>query len=224
MLSSGGIGTCDTATRFPIRLVESGPAAGALAAALIGGLTGAVRVFSFDMGGTTAKTCLIDDGTPAVATDFEGDGVYQYKKGSGLPVRVPVIEMVEIGAGGGSIARVDAMGLLKVGPQSAGAVPGPLCYGRGATEPTVTDADLLLGCLNADYFLGGTMRLDVESALRGMETLGTRLGMAWQQVAEGISDVVNENMANMARVHAAERGKDLRQYTLIALVRARARV
>lgn len=216
MLSSGGIGTCDTATRFPIRLVESGPAAGALAAALLGELTGTSRVFSFDMGGTTAKTCLIDDGIPAVSTDFEVDRVYQYKKGSGLPVRVPVIDMVEIGAGGGSLARIDAMGLLKVGPQSAGALPGPICYGRSGAEPTVTDADLLLGYLNTEYFLGGKMRLDVDAAQRGTAQLGVRLGMAWQQVAQGISDVVNENMANMARVHAAERGKDLQQYTLIA--------
>ncbi len=173
-------------------------------------------MFAFDMGGTTAKSCLIEDGIPAVTTDFEVDRVYQYKKGSGLPVRVPVIEMVEIGAGGGSLACIDAMGLLKVGPQSAGAVPGPICYGRGGTEPTVTDADLLLGYLNAEYFLGGKMRLDVEAARRGMEKLGARMGMAWQQVAQGISDVVNENMTNMARVHAAERGQDLQRYTLIA--------
>jgi N-methylhydantoinase A len=216
MLSSGGIGTCDTAARFPIRLVESGPAAGALAAALIGELSGIAQVFAFDMGGTTAKTCLIDDGIPAITTDFEVDRVYQYKKGSGLPVRVPVIEMVEIGAGGGSLARIDAMELLKVGPQSAGAVPGPLCYGRGGTEPTVTDADLLLGYLNAAYFLGGKMHLDVEAARRGMERLGARVGMTWQRAAQGISDVVNENMANMARVHTAERGKELSRYTLIA--------
>jgi N-methylhydantoinase A len=216
MLSSGGIGTCDTATRFPIRLVESGPAAGALAAALIGELAGTSHVFSCDMGGTTAKTCLIEDGIPAVTTDFEVDRVYQYKKGSGLPVRVPVIEMVEIGAGGGTLACIDAMGLLKVGPQSAGAVPGPICYGRGGTEPTVTDADLLLGYLNAEYFLGGKIRLDIEAARRGMEKLGARVGMAWQQVAQGISEVVNENMTNMARVHAAERGQDLQRYTLIA--------
>ncbi len=216
MLSSGGIGTCDTAARFPIRLVESGPAAGALAAALIGELIGAPSVFSFDMGGTTAKTCLIDDGVPAVTTDFEVDRVYQYKKGSGLPVRVPVIEMVEIGAGGGSLARVDSMGLLKVGPQSAGAEPGPVCYGRGGAAPTVTDADLLLGYLNPDYFLGGNMRLDLDAARGAMETLGRSLGLTWERVAQGISDVVNENMANMARVHAAERGKELSHYTLVA--------
>jgi N-methylhydantoinase A len=216
MLSSGGTGTRDTATRFPIRLVESGPAAGALAAALIGELTDTTHVFAFDMGGTTAKTCQIDDGVPAVTTDFEVDRVYQYKKGSGLPVRVPVIELVEIGAGGGSLARQDSMGLLKVGPQSAGAVPGPVCYGRGGQGPTVTDADLLLGYLNPDYFLGGRMRLDVEAARRAMTELGRTLGLSWQRVAQGVSDVVNENMANMARVHAAERGRDLHRYTLVA--------
>jgi len=216
MLSSGGTGTCATASQFPVRLVESGPAAGALAATLIGGLTGTPRVLSFDMGGTTAKTCLIEDGVPAVTTDFEVDRVYQHKKGSGLPVRVPVIGMVEIGAGGGSLARIDAMGLLKVGPQSAGAAPGPICYDRGGTEPTVTDADLVLGYLNPDYFLGGRMRLDAGGARRGMEELGARLGLDWRRVAQGISDVVNENMANMVRVHAAERGRDLQQYTLIA--------
>jgi N-methylhydantoinase A len=216
MLSSGGTGTCDTAARFPIRLVESGPAAGALAAALIGELTGTTHVFAFDMGGTTAKTCLIDEGVPAVTTDFEVDRVYQYKKGSGLPVRVPVIELVEIGAGGGSLARRDSMGLLKVGPQSAGAVPGPVCYGAGGQAPTVTDADLLLGYLNPDYFLGGRMRLDVDAARRAMAELGAALGLSWQRVAQGISDVVNENMANMARVHAAERGRDLQRYTLVA--------
>jgi N-methylhydantoinase A len=216
MLSSGGIGTCETASRFPIRLVESGPAAGALAAALIGELTGTRSVFAFDMGGTTAKACLIDDGVPAVTTDFEVDRVYQFKKGSGLPVRVPVIEMVEIGAGGGSLARVDGMGLLKVGPQSAGAQPGPACYGRGGAAPTVTDADLLLGYLDPGYFLGGRMRLDVRAARDAVEALAASLGLGWERVAQGISDVVNENMANMARVHAAERGVDLARYTLVA--------
>jgi len=131
-------------------------------------------------------------------------------------VRVPVIELVEIGAGGGSLARRDSMGLLKVGPQSAGAVPGPVCYGRGGTAPTVTDADLLLGYLNPDYFLGGRMRLDVEAARRAVAELGATLGLPWERVAQGISDVVNENMANMARVHAAERGRDLGRYTLVA--------
>src|SRR5947209_14360538 len=164
MLSSGGTATVDTARRFPIRLVESGPAAGALAAAQYGALTGRPNLLSFDMGGTTAKACIIDNGEPLVSADFEVARVYRFKRGSGLPVRVPVIEMIEIGAGGGSIARADALGLLKVGPDSAGAQPGPACYGRGGAAPTVTDADLLLGYLDPTFFLGGRMRLDVDAA------------------------------------------------------------
>ena len=148
MLSSGGIATVDTAVRFPVRLLESGPAAGALAATAYGLASGHPDVLSFDMGGTTAKLCVIDQGRPLLAHDFEVDRKYRFKKGSGLPIKIPVIEMIEIGTGGGSIARVDSLGLLKVGPDSAGSVPGPVCYGRGGTEPTVTDAKLLLGYLD----------------------------------------------------------------------------
>ncbi|HRA47370.1 MAG TPA: hydantoinase/oxoprolinase family protein, partial [Thermomicrobiales bacterium] len=161
MISSGGLSTVETARRFPIRLVESGPAAGALAAAHHGKISGRTSLLSFDMGGTTAKACLIDDNRPSISPEFEVNRVYRFKKGSGLPIRVPVIELIEIGAGGGSIARVDAMGLLKVGPDSAGADPGPVCYGRGGTQPTVTDSDLYLGYLNPAYFLGGSMNLDL---------------------------------------------------------------
>ena len=157
MLSAGGIATAETAMRFPVRLLESGPAAGALAAAYHGAAAGVVDLLSFDMGGTTAKFAVIIDGEPLTASEFEVDRLYRFKKGSGLPVKIGVIEMIEIGAGGGSIARVDALGLLRVGPDSAGADPGPVCYGLGGTEPTVTDADLVLGYLDPAYFLGGRM-------------------------------------------------------------------
>ena len=177
MLSSGGITTLDRAARFPVRLVESGPAAGALAASFYGGLTGESELMSFDMGGTTAKMCLIRDGTPTVTDTFEIARVHRFKRGSGLPVRVPTIELIEIGAGGGSIARIDELGLLKVGPDSAGADPGPASYGQGGTEPTVTDADALLGYLNPDYFLGGRMSLDTAAAERAVETLAEPLGL-----------------------------------------------
>ena len=169
MLSSGGIGTIETATRFPIRLLESGPAAGALATAYFGAMIGAADLMSFDMGGTTAKLCVVEKGQPLTANDFEVDRKYRFKKGSGLPVKTPVIEMIEIGAGGGSIARIDSLGLLKVGPDSAGAEPGPVCYGRGGTEPTVTDADLILGYLDPAFFLGGRMQLDLAATERAIK-------------------------------------------------------
>ena len=164
MLSSGGIATRETSSRFPVRLLESGPAAGALAAAHAGLLSGHRDLLSFDMGGTTAKLCVIEDGEPLKTHEFEVDRVYRFRKGSGLPIRIPVIDMIEIGAGGGSIARVDSLGLLKVGPESAGAEPGPVCYRQGGREPTVTDADLVLGYLDPNYFLGGKMVLDAEAA------------------------------------------------------------
>lgn len=216
MLSSGGVCTPETAANYPIRLVESGPAAGALAAAHIGRLTGRSSLLSFDMGGTTAKCCLIDDGKPSVSPEFEVNRVYRFKKGSGLPVRVPVIDMIEIGAGGGSIARPDALGLLKVGPDSAGADPGPACYGRGGTQPTVTDADLLLGYLDPGFFLGGRMSLDVPAAGTAVAMLGDRLGMSPIETAWGIHEVVNEQMAGAARMHAIEDGKDPREYPIFA--------
>jgi N-methylhydantoinase A len=217
MLSNGGITTCDTASEYPIRLIESGPAAGALAASFYSQLKGLAHVISFDMGGTTAKICVIDEGQPMVTTEFEVARVYRFKKGSGLPVKVPVIEMIEIGAGGGSIARIDQLGLLKVGPDSAGAEPGPACYGRGGKEPTVTDADLVLGYLDPDYFLGGRMRLDRRAAEEAIRTrVAEPLGVDLTRAAWGIHDVVNENMANAARIHLVERGRDQRRYSLIA--------
>jgi len=216
MLSSGGIATRDTASRFPVRLLESGPAAGALAAAQAGLLSGHRDLLSFDMGGTTAKLCVIEDGQPAKTHEFEVDRVYRFRKGSGLPVRIPVIDMIEIGAGGGSIARIDSLGLLKVGPDSSGADPGPVCYGLGGTEPTVTDADLVLGYLDADYFLGGKRQLEVEGARTALARLGTKLGMSVEQAAWGIHQIVNENMANAARAHLGERGKDPRRMPMYA--------
>ncbi|MCU0494737.1 MAG: hydantoinase/oxoprolinase family protein, partial [Chloroflexaceae bacterium] len=164
MLSSGGITVAETAARFPIRLVESGPAAGALVACFFGRLIGQPDLVAFDMGGTTAKLCVITKGQPLMTSSFEIARVHRFKRGSGLPVRIPAIELIEIGAGGGSIASVNELGLLKVGPQSAGAAPGPACYGRGGTQPTVTDANLLLGYLRPDYFLGGRMPLDLKRA------------------------------------------------------------
>jgi len=216
MLSSGGIATRETAARFPVRLLESGPAAGALAAAQAGSLAGHRDLLSFDMGGTTAKLCVIEDGQPAKTHEFEVDRVYRFRKGSGLPVRVPVIDMIEIGAGGGSIARVDSLGLLKVGPESAGADPGPVCYRQGGTEPTVTDADLILGYLDAKYFLGGKMQLDLDGARQALGRVGEKLRMNAEQVAWGIHQIVNENMANAARAHLGERGKDPRRMPMYA--------
>lgn len=216
MLSGGGVATVDTARQFPIRLVESGPAAGALAAAFLAAEAGFPNVLAFDMGGTTAKACLIEDGQPLTAPEFEVARAYRFKKGSGLPVKVTVIELIEIGAGGGSIAWVDSLGLLKVGPESAGAEPGPACYGRGGTEPTVTDADLILGYLDPNYFLGGRMRLDRAAAEAAVGRLAERLGLSLVEAAWGIHEVVTENMAAAARVHAIERGKDIRQFPLFA--------
>jgi N-methylhydantoinase A len=216
MLSSGGIATRETASRFPVRLLESGPAAGAIAAAEAGLRSGHRDLLSFDMGGTTAKLCVIDDGQPLKTHEFEVDRVYRFRKGSGLPVRIPVIDMIEIGAGGGSIARVDSLGLLKVGPDSSGADPGPVCYGQGGTQPTVTDADLMLGYLDANYFLGGRMKLDMERTKQALERLGKPLKMSAEQVAWGIHQIVNENMANAARAHLGERGKDPRRMPMYA--------
>ena len=216
MLSSGGIATAETAAKFPVRLLESGPAAGALAAAQLGARAGFPDLLSFDMGGTTAKLCAVEGERPLKAHDFEVDRVYRFRRGSGLPVKIPVIDMIEIGAGGGSIARVDALGLLKVGPQSSGAEPGPACYARGGEEPTVTDADLVLGYLDPNYFLGGQMKLDVEAARRALARLAKPLSLNVEQVAWGIHRIVNENMANAARAHLGERGKDPRRMPLYA--------
>ena len=217
MLSNGGITSCGVAGEYPIRLIESGPAAGALAAVFYSTHRQLDRVISFDMGGTTAKICVIDHGTPLLTTDFEAARVYRFKKGSGLPLKVPVIEMIEIGAGGGSLARVDQLGLLKVGPESAGSEPGPVCYDRGGEEPTVTDADLVLGYLSPDYFLGGKMRLNLDKARHAIEEkIAKPLKVDLVRAAWGIHQVVNENMANAARIHLVEKGRDPRDYNLIA--------
>src|SRR5919198_2422484 len=216
MLSSGGIATPETAARFPGRMLESGPAAGALAAADQGRKAGYPDLLSFDMGGPPAKLCAVARGQPLTVHEFEVDRVYRFRRGSGLPIRVPVIDMIEIGAGGGSIARVDNLGLLKVGPDSAGAEPGPVCYARGGTEPTVTDADLVLDYLDPDYFLGGHMKIDVQGAHDALGRLAGPLGMSVEQVAWGIHQVVNENMANAARAHLGERGMDPRRLPLFA--------
>ena len=217
MLSSGGAATLDTCVKFPIRLLESGPAAGALAAASVGSAMGRDSLLSFDMGGTTAKLSVVDGGAPLVTRGFEVDRRYRFKKGSGLPVRTPVIEMIEIGAGGGSIARIDDMGLLKVGPDSAAADPGPVCYGRGGRSPTVTDADLVLGYLDPGYFLGGAMQLDAAAAEAALEEcIGRPLGLSAAEAAWGVHQVVNEAMANAARVHMVERGKNPRTLPVAA--------
>ena len=217
MLSGGGLTAVETAIRFPVRLVESGPAGGAIFAAEIARQRGLDKVLSYDMGGTTAKICLIDELKPQTNRAFEVARIYRFKKGSGLPLRIPVIEMVEIGAGGGSIARVDRLKRITVGPDSAGADPGPACYGRGGTGPTVTDADLLLGRIDPTGFSGGRMALDrdaAEAALR--HEVAEPLALAIELAALGVSEIVDENMANAARVHAIESGKDARGRTLVA--------
>jgi N-methylhydantoinase A len=217
MLSGGGIATLRTARAFPIQMIESGPAAGAIAASYYSALTEAPDLISFDMGGTTAKMCVLENGRPERAHEFETGRVRRFRKGSGLPLKVPVIDLIEIGAGGGSIAWIDPMGLLKVGPESAGAEPGPVCYGRGGTHATVTDADLLLGYLSPDYFLGGTMKLDlapVEHAIR--REIAEPLGLDVTQAAAGIHSIVNENMAAATRMYIAEKGRDPRRYSLMA--------
>jgi N-methylhydantoinase A len=217
MTSGGGITTAETAIRFPVRLVESGPAAGAIFAACIAHQHELEQVVSFDMGGTTAKICLIDKAQPQTARAFEVARVYRFLKGSGLPLRIPVIEMVEIGAGGGSIARVDTLRRIVVGPDSAGSEPGPVCYGRGGKEPTVTDADLVLGRIDPTTFSGGKMSLDLPAAQGAVaQRVGAPLNLATEHAALGISEMVDENMANAARVHAIESGKELGPRTLIA--------
>ena len=215
MLSNGGLTHLDEAKRVPVQLLESGPAAGALSAAFFGRHSRADRLLAFDMGGTTAKLSVVDGGEPLVAYKFEAAREKRFAEGSGLPVKISVIELIEIGAGGGSIARVDDMDLLKVGPHSAGSTPGPASYGRGGTQPTVTDANFILGYLNPKYFAGGTMAIDMEAATRSLDTLARRARVSIPEVAWGMVDVVNENMASAARVHVAERGKDARDYALL---------
>jgi N-methylhydantoinase A len=217
MLSSGATATPETARRFPVRLMESGPAAGALAAAHLGALMGRPNLLSFDMGGTTAKACLIERGRPTITNEFEVARLQRFKKGSGLPIKISSVELIEIGAGGGSIARIDRFGLVKVGPDSSGSEPGPVCYGMGGTDPTVTDADLSLGYLDPRYFLGGRMALDLGAAEQAIEVrLAKPLGLDVARAAWTVHQVVNENMANAARVHAVERGRDARAFPLFA--------
>ncbi|UWQ21546.1 hydantoinase/oxoprolinase family protein [Jannaschia sp. W003] len=217
MHSGGGIMSLEDASAFPVRLVESGPAGGAVFAADVAARHGLGRVLSFDMGGTTAKICLIRNGAPKTARVFEVARSYRFKKGSGMPISIPVIDMVEIGAGGGSLASVDAMGRIQVGPESAGSEPGPACYGHGGARPAVTDADLVLGKLDPANFAGGTIPLHPDRSEEALAAqVGDRLGMDAVAAAHGVAEVVDETMANAARVHAVENGEDLAGYTMIA--------
>ncbi len=217
MMSGGGLTTIETACRFPIRLVESGPAGGAIFSAHIARECGLDNVLSFDMGGTTAKICLIDNFKPQTARTFEVARVGRFRKGSGLPLRIPVIEMVEIGAGGGSLAHVDSMGRIGVGPESAGAAPGPACYGKGGLHPAVTDANLSLGRYDPTRFAGGSIKLDVAAAHDALlADVGAKLALTAEMAALGVVEMVDENMANAARVHAIESGKTYDGRTLIA--------
>ncbi len=217
MHSGGGIMSIESAAEFPVRLVESGPAGGAIFAAHIAARYGLDKVLSFDMGGTTAKICLIKDQTPRTSRVFEAARTYRFKKGSGMPISIPVIDMVEIGAGGGSLAHVDAMRQIRVGPESAGSEPGPACYARGGERPAVTDADLVLGRLDPDNFAGGSITLDAAKSKVALDqVVGETLEMDTATAAFGVSEVVDENMANAARVHAVENGENLAGYTMIA--------
>jgi 5-oxoprolinase (ATP-hydrolysing)/N-methylhydantoinase A len=215
MHSAGGLVSPETARAFPIRLLESGPAGGGLATAFFGELAGHKDVISFDMGGTTAKACMIEDGRAEIAPMLEAGRVNRFAKGSGLPIKAPVIDMIEIGAGGGSIAAIDEVGLLKVGPHSAGSDPGPACYGMGGTRPTVTDANLVLGYYDPGFFLGGRMALDLEAARKAVATVATPLGLSIEEAAWGIHKVVVESMGAAARVHLVEKGKDPRRYAMV---------
>ncbi|MFC3127617.1 hydantoinase/oxoprolinase family protein [Pseudoroseomonas globiformis] len=215
--SGGGLTALETAQRFPVRLVESGPAGGAIFAAQVALRADEQKVLSFDMGGTTAKVCLIEKGEPATSRFFEVDRTARFLKGSGLPLRIPVIEMVEIGAGGGSIAQVDALQRVTVGPESASSVPGPACYGLGGERPAVTDADVALGLIKPEGFAGGSMDLKPELALQALDReIGGKLGLSPEMAAFAVYEMVCENMASAARVHAAERGAVIGQHTMIA--------
>jgi len=217
MHSGGGLMGVDAAARFPVRLVESGPAGGAIFAADIAARHGLDRVLSYDMGGTTAKICLIEEQTPRTAKTFEVARTHRFTRGSGMPISIPVIEMIEIGAGGGSIAKVDGLGQIRVGPSSAGSEPGPASYGLGGTEPTVTDANLVLGRLSADTFGAPGIDLDGAAARAALDAaVGVPLGLDDSTAAVGVAEVVDENMANAARVHAVENGKDVSAFTMIA--------
>lgn len=217
MISSGRLTTIQGARKSPVQLLESGPAGGAMASVFFGKLTGRADLLGFDMGGTTAKASLILDNKPEITNQFEAARVRRFKKGSGLPVRIPVIDLIEIGAGGGSIAHIDHLGLLKVGPESAASQPGPAAYGRGGDKPTVTDADLILGYLNEEYFLGGTMKLDRNAAREAVRKhIAEPLNISIEQAAMGIRRVVDENMASAARVHILEKGFDPRRFSMMA--------
>jgi N-methylhydantoinase A len=217
MTSSGGTLTGELARRYPVRLIESGPAAGALMSSYVGQLAGAQNLLSFDMGGTTAKGALVRGGRPLKKFEMEVARVHNFKQGSGLPLRIPVIDMIEIGAGGGSVAEVDERGLFKVGPESAGAEPGPACYGRGGERPTLTDANLLLGCLDASFFLGGHMPLDLGAAERAMtDGVARPLKLTAARAAWGVHETINEDVARAFRIHASEVGFDYRKCSMVA--------
>jgi N-methylhydantoinase A len=218
MLSDGGTVAGEVAARHPIRLVQSGPAGGVQAARVYGQAAGAPDILCFDMGGTTAKAALVDGGQPQRSLDFEVARTDRYRKGSGLPLKVPVVEMIEIGAGGGSVARVDALGLVRVGPDSASSDPGPACYGLGGVEPTVTDCDLLLGYLAAGSFLGGEMRLDAAAAERAVRSrLAEPLGLSPVEAAWAVHETVNTAMAQAAAIHALEKARRIEGYTLVPI-------
>jgi N-methylhydantoinase A len=217
MLSSGGVTSVETAAEFPVRIIESGPTAAVIAGQYYGKHFNISEMFCFDMGGTTAKSCLIQKGVAGVVPTFEVGRVQRFMKGSGLLIQVPVVDLMEIGAGGGSIAKVSKMGTLQVGPESSGAAPGPICYGRGGTDPCVTDADLLLGYLDPNYFLGGEMKLDKEGARRGVEErVAKALGVSFIQAIWGIHDLINETMAGAAKTHIAEKGGNPKIVTIAA--------
>jgi N-methylhydantoinase A/oxoprolinase/acetone carboxylase beta subunit len=217
MLSSGGVTSVETAAEFPVRVIESGPTAAVIAGQYYGKLFNISEMFCFDMGGTTAKSCLIQKGVAGVVPTFEVGRVQRFMKGSGLTIQVPVVDLMEIGAGGGSIAKISRMGTLQVGPESSGAEPGPICYGIGGTDPCVTDADLLLGYLDENYFLGGEMKLDKEAARRGVEEKVARpLGVSFLQATWGIHDLINETMAAAAKTHIAEKGGNPKIVTIVA--------
>ena len=216
MHSAGGVMDAEAARERPVRMLESGPAAGALAAGFYSDLLGEPDLISLDMGGTTAKTCVIEDGKPGHTNSIEVGRVHRFKIGSGLPILIPVLDLIEIGSGGGSIAWLDGLGLLRVGPHSSGASPGPACYGLGGREPTVTDANLVLGYLNPEYFLGGRMELDTDAATEAVSALGTQMGMDAVEAAWGVYNVVTENMAAAARIHIIGRNKDPRAYAIVA--------
>lgn len=217
MLSSGGVTSVDTAAEFPVRIIESGPTAAVIAGQYYGKHFNIPEMFCFDMGGTTAKSCLIQKGVAGVVPTFEVGRVQRFMKGSGLTIQVPVVDLMEIGAGGGSIAKISKLGTLQVGPESSGAAPGPICYGRGGTGPCVTDADLLLGYLDENYFLGGEMKLDKEGARRGVEEkIAKPLGVSFIQAVWGIHDLINETMAAAAKTHIAEKGGNPKIVTISA--------